>query len=88
MDYNQQIPLVEDEGLKTLLVRIRDHEVYHDEVFSDLLAEVQVEEKEPKVTAEPEPEVEAEPAPEPLPSPLGKLTVGSLLKTERQNKEG
>jgi bacterioferritin len=26
MDYNQQIPLVEDEGLKKLLARIRDHE--------------------------------------------------------------
>jgi rubrerythrin len=86
MDYNQQIPLLEDEGLKKLLVRIRDHEVYHDEVFSDLLAEVQVEEKEPEVTAEPE--VEAEPGPEPPPSPLGRLTVGSLLKAEEQDEEG
>jgi bacterioferritin len=86
MDYNQQIPLLEDEGLKKLLVRIRDHEVYHDEVFSDLLAEVQVEGKEPEVTAEPE--IEAEPAPEPPPGPLGRLTVGSLLKAEKQNEEG
>jgi len=84
MDYNRQLDEIEDEGLQKLLIRIRDHEIYHDELFSDMLAEVQAEE-EPEVT--PEPEVEAEPAPEPPPSPLGKLTVGSLLKTEKQNKE-
>jgi bacterioferritin len=84
MDYNRQLDEIEDEGLQKLLTRIRDHEIYHDELFSDMLAEVQAEE-EPEVT--PEPEVEAEPAPEPTPSPLGKLTVGSLLKTEKQNKE-
>jgi len=95
MDYTRQLDEIEEEGLHKLLSRIRDHEIYHDEVFSNLLAEVQAEEKEPDVTAELrpepaeglEPEVEAEPAPEPPPSPLGKLTVGSLLKTEKQNKE-
>jgi bacterioferritin len=89
-DYTGQLDEIEDEGLRKLVSRIRDHEIYHDELFSDMLAEVKAEE-EPEVT--PEPEVEAEPAPEPelepepSPSPLGKLTVGSLLKTEKQNKE-
>ena len=88
MDYNRQLDEIEDEGLHKLLSRIRDHEIYHDELFSDLLAEVQAEEKEPEATAEPEVEVEPEPEPEPPPSPLGKLTVGSLLETEKENKEG
>jgi bacterioferritin len=89
-DYTGQLDEIEDEGLRKLVSRIRDHEIYHDELFSDMLAEVQAEEG-PEVA--PEPEVEAEPAPEPElepeppPSPLGKLTVGSLLKTEKQNKE-
>jgi bacterioferritin len=83
MDYNRQLDEVEDEGLHKLLSRIRDHEIYHGELFSDLLAEVQAAEEEPKVEVEPEPEVEEEPAPEPPSSPLGKLTVGSLLKTDK-----
>ena len=83
MDYNRQLDEIEDEGLHKLLSRIRDHEIYHDELFSDLLAEVQAAEEEPKVEVEPEPEVEEEPAPEPPSSPLGKLTVGSLLKTDK-----
>jgi bacterioferritin len=87
MDYNRQLGEIEDEELHKLLSRIRDHEIYHDELFSDMLAEVQAAEKEPEATVEPEPEVEAEPEPEPEPpsSPLGKLTVGSLLKTEKQD---
>ena len=88
--YNRQLDEIEDEELHKLVTRIRDHEIYHDELFSDMLAEVQAEE-EPEVTPEPEVEVEPEPEPElepePPPSPLGKLTVGSLLKTEKQNKE-
>ena len=83
MDYNRRLDEIEDEGLHKLLSRIRDHEIYHDELFSDLLAEVQAAEEEPKVEVEPEPEVEEEPAPEPPSSPLGKLTVGSLLKTDK-----
>jgi len=83
MDYNRQLDEIEDEGLHKLLSRIRDHEIYHDELFSDLLAEVQAAEEEPKVEVVPEPEVEEEPAPEPPSSPLGKLTVGSLLKTDK-----
>lgn len=81
-DYNRQLDEIEDEELHKLLTRIRDHEIYHDELFSDMLAEVQAAE-EPEITAEPRPE----PEPEPPPSPLGKLTVGSLLETDKQNKE-
>lgn len=39
--YTSQVPEAEDEGLKKLLTRIRDHEIYHEAVFSDLLAEAQ-----------------------------------------------
>jgi bacterioferritin len=40
-DYTRQIAELEDEELKQLLTRIRDHEIYHDELFSDILDEVQ-----------------------------------------------
>jgi len=36
-EYTRQIDEVEDPGLKSLLTRIRDHEIYHDELFTDLL---------------------------------------------------
>jgi bacterioferritin len=36
-EYDRAAKEVKDEGLKKLLLRIRDHEVYHIEVFSDLL---------------------------------------------------
>ena len=42
-DYTRQLDEIEEEGLHKLLSRIRDHEIYHDELFSDLLAEVQAE---------------------------------------------
>jgi len=37
--YDRAAKEIEDPGLKELLIRIRDHEVYHAEVFSDLLKE-------------------------------------------------
>ncbi|MFC2062790.1 ferritin-like domain-containing protein [Chloroflexota bacterium] len=37
--YDRAAQEMEDPGLKELLLRIRDHENYHTEVFSDLLAE-------------------------------------------------
>jgi bacterioferritin len=37
--YTSQAPEVDDEGLKKLLTRIRDQEIYHEAVFADLLAE-------------------------------------------------
>lgn len=39
-EYTRQIDAVDDPDLKKLITRIRDHEIYHDEVFSDLLDEV------------------------------------------------
>ncbi len=42
-DYTRQIGEVEDEKLRKLLTRIRDHEIYHESLFSDLLSEIQQE---------------------------------------------
>ena len=38
-EYDRAAGEIEDPGLKKLLLRIRDHEVYHIDVFSDLLKE-------------------------------------------------
>lgn len=38
--YTKQLDQIEDPELHTLLSRIRDHEIYHGEVFSDLLEEL------------------------------------------------
>lgn len=38
--YEEQLNKIQDEGLKALIARIRDHEVYHDAVFSDLLQQL------------------------------------------------
>jgi bacterioferritin len=40
MDYDEQIEELEDPELKELLGYVRDHEVYHEELFSDMLEEV------------------------------------------------
>jgi bacterioferritin len=40
-EYDRAAKGVDDAGLKKLLVRIRDHEIYHVEVFGDLLKEVE-----------------------------------------------
>ena len=37
--YDRAAKEIEDPGLKKLLLRIRDHEIYHTEVFTDLLKE-------------------------------------------------
>ena len=37
--YDRAATETEDLGLKALLLRLRDHEVYHTEVFRDLLKE-------------------------------------------------
>jgi len=39
-EYTRQIDEVDDPNLKRLITRIRDNEIYHDELFSDLLDEV------------------------------------------------
>jgi len=38
-EYDRSAREVEEANLKELLLRIRDHEVYYTEVFSDLLKE-------------------------------------------------
>ncbi len=38
-EYDRAAKEIDDPGLKELLIRIRDHEVYHAEVFGDLLKE-------------------------------------------------
>ncbi|MEJ2738344.1 MAG: ferritin-like domain-containing protein [Dehalococcoidia bacterium] len=40
-EYGRAAKEIEDPGLKALLNRIRDHEVYHTEVFQDLLKEIE-----------------------------------------------
>jgi len=40
-EYDRDSKEVADAGLKKLLIRIRDHEIYHADVFSDLLKEVE-----------------------------------------------
>ena len=70
-DYTRQIAQLEEGDLKSLLSRIRDHEVYHIEVFGDLLAGV-----EEAAGDEAAQEVEAgEPS-----GPQCGFTVGSLMK--------
>jgi len=39
-EYTRQIEQVDDPGLKRMITRIRDHEIYHDELFTDLLDEL------------------------------------------------
>lgn len=74
MDYNQQIEEIDDEELQALLARVRDHEVYHDAVFSDMLEEVRARKERETLPLPAETE-----EPSPPPSPLGKFTVGSLI---------
>ncbi len=40
-EYDRAAKEIEDPDLKTLLLRIRDHEIYHTDVFNDLLKEEQ-----------------------------------------------
>lgn len=40
-EYDRAAKEIKDEHLKKLLIRIRDHEIYHVDVFSDLLKEVE-----------------------------------------------
>jgi|YNPNPStandDraft_1061719.scaffolds.fasta_scaffold07681_8 bacterioferritin len=69
--YTSQLPEIEDENLQKLVTRIRDHEIYHDAVFSEFLTEVEeAEEAEEKKAEEPKATPPAPPAPP---------SVGSLI---------
>jgi len=39
-EYTRQIEQIDDPDLKRLVTRIRDNEIYHDELFTDLLDEL------------------------------------------------
>ncbi len=52
LDYTRQLTEIEDEDLRALIERIRDHEVYHDQLFSDLLNELQEKPGKPTVTSD------------------------------------
>jgi bacterioferritin len=50
-EYNEQLEELDDPGLRELVGYIRDHEIYHDGLFSDMLAEVKrAEAAKPKPT--------------------------------------
>jgi len=66
--YTRHIEQLENEELKPLLTRIRDHEIYHEEVFQDLAAELHDAGAEgAEADSPPEPEGHS-------------FTVGSLIK--------
>ncbi|MHB0856450.1 MAG: ferritin-like domain-containing protein [Anaerolineae bacterium] len=70
--YNEQLPEIQDDGIKALVTRIRDHELFHDAQFKELLEEVEEEQEEP--AQEPcAPPQETENQPPEVPS------VGSLI---------
>ncbi len=64
--YSRQIPEIDDPDLKALVARIRDHEIYHAEVFRGLLDEIKAQEHKGE---EPAPS----PAPKTRPPSVGNL---------------
>jgi len=90
-DYSAQLAEIDVDDIHALVTRIRDHEIYHDARFKDLLAEVR---EHAQASAEPcEPGTEAsspEAAPEPtepaksetLPDPP---VIGSLVDEPSDN---
>jgi bacterioferritin len=74
--YTQQLPEIKDPSVKRLVERIRDHEIYHDAQFGDLLEEVEAEEESAKAAPPCAEEKPAPKAPPPIPS------VGSLIDQE------
>ncbi|NLG27148.1 MAG: ferritin-like domain-containing protein [Chloroflexi bacterium] len=72
-DYTTQLNELADEGTRDLVARIRDHEIYHEAVFTDLLAE---HEEEEEAAEKAEDAAKAEP---PKPSRPEIPSVGSLI---------
>jgi len=73
-DYTSQISELDNEKLQELLTRIRDHEIYHDAVFKDLLAKVKGEREQASEAPAEAPATEEPKKPRPaIPS------VGSLI---------
>lgn len=74
--YSKQIPELEEPGLVALVERIRDHEIFHEEQFSGLLAKVEAEEHATEEPCAKEPAAE-EPCAKPQTQPQIP-SVGSL----------
>ncbi|NLT73638.1 MAG: ferritin-like domain-containing protein [Chloroflexi bacterium] len=77
--YSTQIPELPMQELKTLLSRVRDHEIYHADVFRDLLQDARERMASAADVAAPEMDVPSEPEP---PAPAGPPPVppiGSLI---------
>jgi bacterioferritin len=51
--YTSQLSELVDEGTRALVARIRDHEIYHEAVFDDLLQEVELEKEAAEDAAKP-----------------------------------
>lgn len=68
--YTGQLAQIEEEGLRTLLERVRDQEIYHKEVFEDLAAELREDQKTQEA-----PTTEAKSSP----AETHKFTIGSLI---------
>ena len=76
-DYGKSIAKMDDPGLRELLVRIQGHEIYHDELFTDMLQEVRESAERTEQTEEGLEEQAKEEGPS---NPLGRPTVGSLIE--------
>ncbi len=75
--YSSQIPQVQEEDIREILSRVRDHEIYHADLFRDLLAEARERQAEAEPPAEaPEESQESEP-PDGAPAVP---PIGSLIK--------
>lgn len=78
--YSTQIPEVQEEDIQAILTRVRDHEIYHADVFRDLLKEAKEhlpEEDAPAPQAAPEAEPPEEKKPAGAPDAP---SIGSLRK--------
>lgn len=73
--YTDHIPEIQDPDLRTLLSRIRDHEIYHDAVFKDLLEKVEQESETAQASGQAAKPAEIQPSTIP--------SVGSLKKQDR-----
>ncbi|NLE43965.1 MAG: ferritin-like domain-containing protein [Chloroflexi bacterium] len=73
--YTRQIDELDDEDLKVLIARIRDHETYHAAVFEDLLEHVESSGEAGTQSDEPVRTDESKP-----PESQQRFTVGSLMK--------
>ena len=77
--YTLQLPELDDEELETLITRIRDHEIFHIAMFSEMLEEIGAGGDEPSCGEEAELERETPEAPASEAEPRTLPSVGSLI---------